>query len=234
MKKNNLELRILNIGEKKTEMHPLCSQSYILNPISGQSLVELLVAVGIGVIAILGVVFVLSPSLKTSTDISRSQTSSALAKQLLDGVRTLAESNWHSIDTLSLGANNRYYLIATGSPFLVQNGVEFVQLATTTYTRSFYITSALRDPSYKIITSGGVNDPSTRLLTVVVSTTPAVVRSMSMYLTRSRDRAFDQTDWSGGSGFFGPVTATSVTNQFGGSSNINGSSTPGSIIINGF
>lgn len=199
----------------------------------GQSIVELLVAVAVGTIAMLGIVLTLSPALKTSSDSSHLQITSGLAKQLLDNVRVAADANWHSIDVLSSGSGNRYYLVTANSPFSVVAGVENVVLATTTYSRSFYVTAVGRDGSNKIVLSGGSDDPSTKLITVVASSSPNIVRSMTMYITRSRDMVFDQTDWSGGWGQAGPITSTSTNSQFATSTNIDYATTTGSIRING-
>jgi len=195
------------------------------NKYSGQSLVEILVAVTVGVVIILGVITIIAPSLKISTDTLRGQIASALGKQLLDNVRVMAEGTWHSIDFLATSSANKYYLITSSSPFMATSGIESVAVATTTYTRYFYLNDFSR---------GGVVDPSTKVLTVVFSLQGGTNRTLQTYLTRSNDVIFDQTDWSGGGNQAGPITRNTTYNLFATSSGIDYATSTGSIVIQGF
>ncbi len=405
----------------------------------GQSLIELLIAVAVGTIMILGAVAVITPSLRGNTEVNQAQVGSALGRELLDNVRVLAESNWNAIYGLGKGPSNAYFLDAAQSPFVVATGTEGVasgdtlsglagywkldeatgtvihdfsgngyngtstgnpvsvtgeigsalnfngsgqyidtgsnsvtgtspftlsawietadfgrysgavsigasslgqsayigvvaaaqagvsnsigggfygsnygsgittsnqwvqvvmtfsggvggtatiyvngqsmihqtytpNLASTyrrigrigsdtaydfhgsiddvriynralsaaevsnlyrasMYTRYFYVTNVGRDGGGYILSSGGTDDPSTQLITVVYGAKGAATSTISEYITRSRNSVFDQTDWSGGPGQDGPVTSTN--SRFASSSNIDYSTTTGSIRING-
>jgi len=102
------------------------------------------------------------------------------------------------------------------------NGVEF--------SRSFYLADVGRDGSGKIVLSGGTNDPSTKKVIVNYLWGTVPTSTMSEYLTRSKDRVYTQTDWSGGSGQ--TSATTSINSRFASStSNVDYASTTGSITI---
>ncbi|MBI2033996.1 MAG: hypothetical protein HYT13_02775 [Candidatus Liptonbacteria bacterium] len=205
----------------------------------GQSLIEVLIAVTVGVLMIGVVITFIAPVLRSDTHTSRAQTAASLSKELLDNVRVISEANWHNIDGLTFGSSSRYY-IATTTPFSVVIGTESVSVGTTTYKRYFYIDNVCRDSSDRVTVvqsciSPNKNDPSTKKVTVVYTWPPASTSSISQYLTRSQNRFFIQTDWSGGPGSEGPVTSTG--SRFSTSSlspRIDYTSSTGSIIIQGF
>lgn len=99
--------------------------------------------------------------------------------------------------------------------------------------RYFYLSDVYRDVNGNVTTtaSGNNYDPSTKLVTVVVSasTTPATpTTTMSFYLTRNESTNFSQTSWGGSSGVAGPLTVAGT--GFMGSSDITVTAT-GSIQI---
>ncbi len=87
-------------------------------------MIEILVAIGVGVIMLVGAVTALVPAIKSLSDISRTQGSASASKELLDNVRIFAESNWHNIDTLS--TSQKYFLNTATSTFAVATGTETV------------------------------------------------------------------------------------------------------------
>lgn len=193
----------------------------------GQSLVEILMAVALGAIMIAAAATVISVSLKTNTQASRIQVGTGLAKGLLENVKVWSEQNWHNIVSLSTTSLNHYYL-STSTPPSAISGDEVITIGSSTYIRYFYIDDVGRDGNGKIVSSGGINDPSTKKITVEWSTNQVPTTSVSAYITRSRHKIYLQTDWSGGGGQQGPLTT--VGNQFSTSSNII-YTTPGSIYI---
>lgn len=98
------------------------------------------------------------------------------------------------------------------------------------YSRYFYLDDVGRDGSGNILASGGTNDPSTKKVTVSWSVPQVAATTLVGYITRSRNNIFRQTDWSGGAGQNGPATTTN--SKFSTSSNINFSTTTGSLYIN--
>jgi type II secretory pathway pseudopilin PulG len=202
----------------------------------GQSLIEILVAVAIGVILVVGALTIVTPSIKTGSDVGRIQVASGLGKQLFDNLRAASEKDWHNIDTLATSSANRYYVIASTSPFTTTSGVESVLVGTTTFTRWFYIDDVYRNVSGKIDVSGSSPDPSTKKATVVY-TWPTGNNSSGTfvgYITRTHDEALLQTDWGAGANQSGPLNATSVNSKFATSVNIDYTTSSGAIVIQGF
>lgn len=199
---------------------------------SGQSLIEVLIAIAIGALMVVAAGAIIAPALRVNTQTSQAQVGSSLAKALLDNVRVWAEGDWHNISNLATTSLNTYYLNTSNSPFTASTGTESVVVSTTTYNRYFYVDDVNRDASGYITSSGGSVDPSTKRVTVAYSWPQSATYTISDYLTRYRNNVFVQTDWSGGPGQSGPVTSTN--SQFATSTNTNYTTTTGSIIIQGF
>jgi hypothetical protein len=110
------------------------------------------------------------------------------------------------------------------------SATEISQLYTSpAFTRYFYVSDVYRNGSGAIASSGTYYDPSTKQITAGYSWPGGSTNTMSMYLSRNRDNIYDQTDWSGGLGTTTPVTI--VGNQFVTSSNIDYTTTTGSIYV---
>ncbi len=202
---------------------------FLISSRRGQSLIEILAAVGIGALLIIAAATAITPALKINTQAHRVQVGTALAKELVENVRVLAEGDWHNVFNLATSSTNHYHLSTSSSPFTAISGNESVTVSTTTYTRYFYIDDVYRDSSDLIVTSGGSYDPSTKKLSVDYSWPNSSTSTLVEYITRNRNNVFWQTDWSGGFGQTGPVT--SINNMFSTSTQIDYSTTTGSIII---
>jgi prepilin-type N-terminal cleavage/methylation domain-containing protein len=205
---------------------------------SGQSLVEVLVAVAIGGILVIGAASIIAPVLKSSTSVRRSQTAAALGKELADNLKNMAEANWHNIDSsLSDGATKYYINTTSGVPFAIATGTQPVLVitgtASTTYTRYFYLDSVNRDASGVIVSSSGDLDPSTRKATIVYQWPTGGQGTIVEYLTRSRANILWQTDWSGGPNIGGPVSTTNPGNSFSVATSVDYTTTTGSLRIQG-
>lgn len=197
----------------------------------GQSLVEILVATAVGVIMILGALTIITPALKGNTQAAEAQVGTGLGKELMDNVRVWSEADWHNLYNLSKGSSNLYHLNTTSSPFTALSGAESLTVSTTTYSRSFYVDNVSRDVSGMIVQVGGTDDPSTQKVTVAYGWPQSSGHTLVQYLTRFKNQVYLQKDWSGGQG----VTSTVLDpgNKFASSTNINFSTTTGSIRING-
>ncbi len=199
----------------------------------GQSLIDILVGIAIGVILIFAAVASLAPALKTQSQAANTQTASWLATGLLDNVKAWSDGDWHNILSVATGTAHNYFLITSSSPYVASSGIESVQISTTTYTRSFYVMDVYRNGAGNITASGGSYDPSTKQVTVTYGWKGGGVTStVSEYLTRNRENVYNQTDWTGG-----PTNPTgvvsSVNYQFASSTNINFSEDGGSIVVTG-
>lgn len=211
---------------------PAAGQAVLPTRRGGQSLIEILVAVGVGVVLITAALAIISPTMKTQGNVTQTQVASALGKELLDGVQVMAEGNWHSLDGLATTSANRYYLVTSSSPYTATSGTQSVLLTTTTYTRYFYVEDVRRNTQGKIDDAGTVLDPSTKKVTIIYSW-GKVTSTMVNYFTRARSRTFMQTEWSGGAGQEGPLTSTSSLAKFSTSSNISYATSTGSLVIQG-
>lgn len=194
----------------------------------GQSLVEILIAVGVGALLVTGAGMAIAPSLRTNTQAYRVQAGTGLAKELLENVRVWSESDWHNILNLAT-SSERYYLTTSSSPFVSVTGTESIVVATTTYTRSFSVDDVYRDASDLIVTSGGSYDPSTKKVSINYVWLNSATATITSYVTRNRNNFFWQSDWLGGSGQTGPVTSTN--DMFASSTKITVSTSTGSITI---
>ncbi len=195
----------------------------------GQSLIEILVTLVVGTILIIGAVSIIVPSLRSSTQANRIQASVSLGKELMGNVMVFSEANWNNIYALNKGSSNHYYLTTSSSPFAALSGDEIITLSTTTYVRYFTVDNVGRDPGDNILSSGGTDDPSTQKVTVVYAWANGAPNSISTYVSRFRNNVLQQTDWSGGPGQDGPATTTN--NTFSTSSQIDYTTTAGSISI---
>jgi type II secretory pathway pseudopilin PulG len=200
----------------------------------GQSIVELIVAMAVGVILLVGGVAAIVPMLKASKNVAQIQAASALGKELFENVRVLAEADWHALDGLSTSSAGRYYIIASTSPFAVATGTESVVVSTTTYDRFFYLDDVYRNPTAPFEPGGSAYDPSTKRITVVYVWPTNASDTITGYLTRAVDDVLWNNNWTAGGNQSGPVTATSTNDSFATSSNIDYVGTPGSIVITGF
>jgi type II secretory pathway pseudopilin PulG len=176
--------------------------------LKGQSLVEILIAISIGIIFVLAIFIYLNFFLKSRQDSEKNQVLASLSKELLDNVKIFADANWHNIDTLATTSANHYYLNTSTSSFTAVSGEQNIVISSTTYTRYFYLDDVYRDGSGQIVQSGGTLDPSTKKVTVVYGIQGSTPKSISIYVTRSKNNVFVQTDWSGGSGQTGPITSS--------------------------
>ncbi len=91
---------------------------------SGQSLLEILVALGIGSILIIAAATIIVPSLRTNAQADKVQVSSSLGKELLENVRVFSEGDWHNISQIATSSANKYFLVSSVSPFVVATGTE--------------------------------------------------------------------------------------------------------------
>lgn len=198
---------------------------------SGQSLMELLVAVGFAILLIGSATSAIS---LTSTIDKRNkpvQSATFLSQDVLDKITVVAEADWFdNIDALTPGTAYKIVPGCGGGCLAVAAGSESVVVENTTFTRSFAIARVSRDSLGNIVSSGGNDDPSSRQVTAAVSwlegaTNPSV--ALTKYITRNRNKSTVQTDWSGGSGQSGLDTNSTQFDVASGS--VDATGVPGEI-----
>ena len=213
---------------------------------SGQSLIEVLIAVAVGALIVGSAAGALIFTVRSNQQSHATDTASTLAQELLDQVRSVSESNWQNLYNLSAKGGPTqscppycYYLdaslnIVAGSEQKVVNNI--------TYTRSFAVENVNRDNcGTKDITSAGqapcspsqtgvLDDPSTQKITAKVTWPQGGDMAevlVSEYLTRSKNEINQFTDWSGSSGVAGSVVRPSK--DYFDQSGLDTATSPGSI-----
>ena len=192
---------------------------------AGQSLIEILIAIGIGAILFVGAASLISPGLQTNRQVKLVQTGAAFGWELFDNVRVWS-GNWNNVLSLATGTASVYYLNTSSSPFTAISGTQSLAIGTTTYNRYFYLSDVYRDVNGNVTStvSGNSYDPSTKKITVGYSWLGTATTTITAYLTRNQTFIYEQNDWSGGPNWNGPATTTN--NQFSTSTNMT-YSTPG-------
>lgn len=210
---------------------------------SGQSLIEILVALGIGVILIGGVTALISVNLKGSAQSKTTQVASSLTQEVIDSAKSIAEANWNNFYGMAKGPANKYYIAS--STLTVATGTEPLSIGGYDFTRYFYIENVNRtqcgigSPTTTAATvscntnfplgSGDIaEDPSTQRIVVVVEWSAGKENIMQVgYVSRARNAAIRQTDWSGGGGDASVLTGPN--NKYFAKNAIDETTTPGAL-----
>lgn len=212
----------------------------------GQSLIEILIALTIAVIIISGVTVLIIVSMRSNTETKSTQISTTLGQELIDSVKSVAEQDWHLIYDLNKGAANKYYI--SSSTHAVVAGTETILNESKPFTRYFYAENVRRNSCGlgNIVSSATTTctiknagdsfvaeDPSTQKITAVVEGEEGRSGVFVQYISRTRNKAFVQTSWGGGSGqndFSTTTQGTVVNDKFSTSTeNIDFDLQPGSI-----
>ncbi len=203
------------------------------NSNSGQSLIEVLIGIAVGVIIIGGVAATIAVVLRSNVTTKNSQTAAALAQEVMNEAGDLATADWHKIDTLTFDLTatppvSGQYRIATTSGFSILPGSETFTLDGKSFTRFFTVEYVSRDGSGNIEPEASYtlvnDDPTTKRIVATVQwlegTSPASV-SLNKFVTRSRNLIFLQTDWRSGKlqATF-PTNGTVVNDKFSNSAGI--------------
>ncbi len=187
---------------------------------SGQSLIELLIAIGVAGIFITGAMLSVDVALRSTAQNKQVQPASFLAQELMDAVVVAARTNWQQ----NIAAPT------LGNPYFISVGVSTAgkeassPLNGVTYQRFFTISDA------------SPVDASKKLIMVTVewpAASPTNNITLARYVTRNQNAVFRQTDWSGGggqSGIFADATKFDVQSPSGGMHTSEG----GSIYLEGF
>lgn len=183
----------------------------------GQSLIELTVGIAIGVLFITAAIGAILVSLRLDFQNRYTQTASQLATEIIEQVTAVASNDWHDLDLEIHDPLVPYHIDASGSTYAVADASSTVTFESVEYTTSFTIEDVRRDNTDAFVEAPlGTIDPSTLKITATVSWTQqneTTEFKLVQYVTRSRNRIWLQTDWSGGYNFSGPV-ATTTTRYF--------------------
>jgi Tfp pilus assembly protein PilV len=192
-----------------------------INNQKGTLLIEILLAILIAAIVIGGVILLMTGS-SQSGKISGTQSAAiALAQEGLEAMEAIRDTTngWHNIylppdgngSVGNKGDSYLYYAHKNGSAWELSTDVanRDIIINETTYSRTIYIYNVSRNATgdREIVTSGGVDDPSTQKIKVKVSQNNSKDIIFEEYLTRWKNNTFLDTNWSGGSGQAGPVAS---------------------------
>lgn len=153
---------------------------------SGQSLVELLVTIGL--------LSILFPALLTGFVVTRNGRAqqeqrlkaTAYLKEAGEALRIIQANGWVNL------SNGTYHPVLSGSTWALSQGTQTIEA---NITRQIVISDVYRDVNGDIVTNNGVIDPSTKQITISVSwltPLPSSVRAIS-YLTRHTSQAHTET-----------------------------------------
>ncbi len=188
---------------------------------SGQSLIELIVAIGLGIIFITGAIGALTVTLRLSSETNKGQPALELSRETAQQLRTLVNNDWHVLDSLTKDGSTRYSISNTASFYAIETGSKPVSLNSIDYSVYFVLNDVYRDENDEISETGTI-DPSTVKATAISSWQnfgeENDVRFVT-YLTRIKNRVWIQTDWS--SGPVGESTDVSPSTRFSEQTNTN-------------
>lgn len=146
----------------------------------GQSLVEILLAMGLAAILLPALLTGLVTTREGRAQQNQRLGASAYLKEAQEAVRSVREKGWDNVVP-----TGTYHPVFSGSSWSLAAGTD----SPGGYTRSLVISDVFRDASGNIVASGGSPDPSTRQITTTVSWgTPFASNISSVsYLTRYLD-----------------------------------------------
>ena len=200
----------------------------------GQTMLEILIAVTLGGILLGGAVTLIVGFMNSNKRSQEAQSAISLSNDLIEKARSVATENWSSFISLNKGASNHYNVSST-PPFPILSGDASSTVKGINFKQYFYIENVYRNTVGNIVastTAGSVLDPSTIFVVVRITwnNTPQGGINLSEFLTRTRNEAFQQSDWSGGPGqeFF---PSEGVNHKYFSSTNISATSTQGSLRV---
>jgi len=206
----------------------------------GQSLIEILVALGIGVILIGGVTALISVNMRSSADSRMTQAASSLTQEAIDGARSKAEADWNAFYALAKGSANAYYIASSTNA--ITAGREPLSVSGYSFSRYFYVENVQRtqcgvgsptadaatascNTNFPLSSADIAEDPSTQKIVAVVEWAGGRSVTQDQYVSRARNSAMRQTDWSGGGGDNSVLTVPN--NRYDTAASVDVTATPG-------
>ena len=126
-------------------------------------MVEILVAISIIAISILGAMAVCQKSVYVSREAFHETQAAFLLEEGAEAVRIVRDNAWSNISGLTAGVN--YYPVFSGGTWALSSTANTVDI----FTRTVSIENVNRYDTTKDIASTGTDDPQTKLVTITVS-----------------------------------------------------------------
>lgn len=167
-----------------------------------QTIVELLVAIGLLAILIPTLITGVASAREGKPQLKNRLTASGLLNETIEATISAKNDSWANLSNLFI--NTDYHPEISSNKWTVQSGSEDIILNEQIFNRSLQISDVYRNSQGYIVSSGGILDPSSKLITAEVSwASPAQTSIRSqVLLTRSNQNAIYtesvSTDFSSG------------------------------------
>jgi len=202
---------------------------------SGQSLIEILIAMAVGIITILAAVTVLTLMLRISKQDVSFQTAAFLEQEVVDNLLVTSERDWQEVANTSEDKQYHLETTETRGVFVIKEGTETVFIDGVDYIYYLEIDPVNRDDD-GAISSSGTDDPSTKKVKLSVTWKfqgDDEISTVTKYITRSKNEVFRQTNWSGGPTETSDETISDITHKFYESTDLDFVGQPGLLKIEG-
>ena len=202
---------------------------------SGQSLIEILIAMAVGIITILAAVTVLTLMLRISKQDVSFQTAAFLEQEVVDNLLVTSERDWQEVANTSEDKQYHLEITETRGVFVIKEGTETVFIDGVDYIYYLEIDPVKRDDD-GAISSSGTDDPSTKKVKLSVTWKfqgDDELSTVTKYITRSKNEVFRQTNWSGGPTETSDETISDITHKFYESTDLDFVGQPGLLKIEG-
>lgn len=205
---------------------------------SGQSLIEMLVALGLAVTVMMMALGIMRFLIRLGANDPVAQAGAMAAKKAAESVAEAAAGSWATVANTTAGV--QYHVATSTNGFTLAVGAVTSTVNGITYTNYITVDPVLRSATDTIDVAGAVADPATKKITITSSWWYGGVISTEVierYVARTRNESIVQTDWIGGPTCpsTDPVIAAGATaTQFCLTTpSLNYSSVPGSLRIQG-
>lgn len=166
---------------------------------NGQSLIELLVALGLAVTVMMMALGIMRFLIRLGANDPVAQTGALLARKAADSAVEAAAGSWSTVGTAVAGT--QYHVATSTGGFTLALGTVTSSINGIIYTNYVTVDPVLRSATDTIVASGGTADPTIKKITITSSwwyggaTSTEVIES---YVARTRNESMVQTDWIGG------------------------------------
>jgi hypothetical protein len=166
---------------------------------SGQSLIELLVALGVAVSVVMMALGIMRFLIRLGANDPVAQTGALIARKASDAVSVAALGSWPVVAGAVSGV--QYHIATSTNGFTLVAGAATSTVNGVVYTNYITVDSVARSATDTIVASGGSDDPATKKVTAVSSWAyggSSSSETIEIYVARTRNESMVQTDWSGG------------------------------------
>ena len=164
----------------------------------GQSLIELLVALGLAVVVMMMALGIMRFLIRLGANDPVSQTGALVARKTADATVEAAAGAWSSVASATAGV--QYHIATSTNGFVLALGAVTSTINGITYTNYVTVSPVLRSATDTISLSG-TDDPATKKITAVSAWSYGGASSTEVvesYVARTRNESIVQTDWVGG------------------------------------